>query len=87
MANRTWKIGNSKSNRTGKFVEFFVTDANVVAEIDERPKAAIFPISQKFDQDLQEARAKAYADYLNKLDEAARIAHEQTHLVDMLSRP
>lgn len=84
---RTWKVGNSTNNRTGKLIEFFVTDANDGSELDGRPKAAIFPISEKFDSDLQEERAEKYAEYLNKLDEAARVAREQTHLIDILSRP
>lgn len=84
---RTWKVGNTTSGRTGKLTEFFVTDANDKVELEDRPKAAIFPISLMFDQEIQETRAEKYADYLNKLDEAARVAHEQTHLIDILSRP
>lgn len=87
MAQRTWKVAHRTSHQTKRITAYFISDAHDDAELDSRPIAAEFPISQKFDQDLQEARAEKYAEYLNKLDEAARIAHEQTHLIDILSRP
>jgi len=45
-----------------------------------------FPISQVFDLDTQGQRAERFAEYLNRLDEAARKAAEQIHLLDILSR-
>lgn len=50
------------------------------------PIAGIFPVSEKYDVDLQAKRAEDYANYLNKLDEAAKIAYDQIHLVDILKR-
>ena len=82
---REWKTGFS-SDRDGKVIEYFVTDAETKEEIDDRPVGAKFPISDKFDQETQAARADQFAEYLNKLDEAARVAHAQIHLVDILSR-
>jgi hypothetical protein len=87
MAQRTWKVAQNTSGQTKKINYYFVSDAHDDDELDERPKAAMFPISQLFDDELQEARAHKYAEYLNKLNEAARVAQEQTHLVDILSRP
>ena len=87
MAQRTWRVAQNKSGQTKKITHYFVSDAHDDSELDERPVAATFPISQLFDQDLQAARAEKYAEYLNKLDEAARVAQEQTYLVDILSRP
>lgn len=48
--------------------------------------AAIFPVNAKYDYDLQVDRALDYANYLNKLEEAAKVAYEQIHLVDVLKR-
>lgn len=87
MAHRVWKVAQRKSRDTRKVTCYFVSDAHDDDEIDSRPIAAEFPISQLFDTDIQEERAEKYADYLNKLEEAARVANEQTHLVDILSRP
>ena len=50
------------------------------------PIAGIFPVSERYDVDLQAKRAEDYANYLNKLDEAAKIAYDQIHLVDILKR-
>lgn len=82
---RDWRTGYS-SNKDGKVTEYFVTDAQTKEEIDVRPTAATFPVSGRFDEEIQKARADQFAEYLNKLDEAARVAHEQIHLVDILSR-
>lgn len=91
MTTRTYKVGHSsvKDKSTGdiKITAYFVTDAHDVAELDDRPKAAEFEISVMYDDEIQRVRAEKYAEYLNKLVEAARVAQEQIHLVDILSRP
>jgi len=51
-----------------------------------RPIAARFDVSDLYDEDTQLTRAREYADYLNKLNEAAKIAYQQIHLVDVLKR-
>jgi hypothetical protein len=50
------------------------------------PSVVTFPVNDVYDQDLQEKRVLEYANYLNKLDEAAKIAYDQIHLVDVLKR-
>ena len=85
MAQRTWSIWWRIND--GKITEYFVTDANDKEEISSRCTAVTFPVNAKFDEDLQKTRATQFADYLNKVDEATRIALEQNHLVDILSRP
>ncbi len=55
-------------------------------DLSKLPIAVAFPVSEKYDVELQEKRAKDYATYLNKLDEAAKIAYDQIHLVDILKR-
>lgn len=86
MAVRTYKVGHSM-NKDKVITAYFVTDAHDEKELDARPKAAEFPICQMYDDELQHERADKYAEYLNKLAEAARVASEQIHLVDILSRP
>lgn len=91
MVDRTYKVGDSsvKDKHTGlkKIIAYFVTDAHDETELDDRPQAATFPISAMYDGNTQYERAERFAEYMNKLAEAARIAREQTHLVDILSRP
>lgn len=93
MAERTYKVGNasSRDKRTNEvFVDsYFVTDAHNEAELNgpcARPKVAEFPISQMYDKETQMERAERFAEFMNKLADAARIAKEQTHLIDILSR-
>lgn len=66
-----------------EFVVGYVSDTNKLSEV---PAAVTFPVSQKYDVDLQKKRAEDYATYLNKLDEAAKVAYDQIHLVDILKR-
>lgn len=87
MAQRIWKVARNFDTKTKKIYNYFVTDAHDADELSDRPEAAIFPISTRFDLDLQNERAERYAEYLNKLEEAARVADEQNHLVDILRRP
>jgi hypothetical protein len=83
---RTWKVAHTSENTNGKKVitRYFVTDAETNEELDTRPIVAEFPISQKFDQESQEARAYAYATYMGKIDEATRQAYENNQLLDIL---
>lgn len=64
---------------------FFITDASD-ENLDTRPFIAEFPISEAYPMDHQLQRAKDYCRYLNKLEEAAQVAYEQTHLMDILKR-
>ena len=50
-----------------------------------RPRVASFPISQLYDLETQEHRAKMLCDYMNKMQEAQDQAVSQTALLDILS--
>lgn len=78
-----WIMGN-KNNVDS----FHVSDVRNKdeANIDKRPSAAIFPVSMLYDEDLQSTRATKFAEYLNSLLDAAKVAEEQIHLVDILKR-
>jgi len=80
---RVWKVAHTKTENN-VYTKYFITDANTDAEIDTRPVVASFPISQKFDQEVQEARAYAYAEYMNKIEEAVKQAYENNQLMDIL---
>jgi hypothetical protein len=69
-------------NRRGNWI--VVSDSRDVNE--DRPHAAVFPVSDLYDEETQTRRAHGYADYLNKLNEAAKVAYDQIHLVDVLKR-
>lgn len=79
---RTFKVGSEKQK--GVLVAFFVTDAIDNTELDKRPKAAEFTISELYDEITQEHRANDYRNYLNKLAEAAKQAYENNKLIDIL---
>jgi hypothetical protein len=79
MTDRVFKVWYS-NDRTW----IVVSDARDVTE--GRSLAAIFPISDLYDKEIQTHRALDYANYLNKLNEAAKVAYEQIHLVDVLKR-
>ena len=83
---RNWKVAHSSVTEYDRKVitRYFVTDADTNDELDTRAIAAEFPISQKFDQELQEARANAYADYMNKIEEATKQAYANNQLIDIL---
>ena len=87
MTHRTFKVAHRTSAQTKKITAYFVSDAHNDAELAERPDVAVFPISILYDAETQETRAEKFAEYMNKLAEATKIAHEQLHLVDILSRP
>lgn len=79
---RTFKVATEHYG--GEKSSYFITDAENDAEIKNRPKAIVFPVSQVFDDLTQKRRAKDYCDYLNKLAEAGRQAYEQNQLVNVL---
>ena len=79
---RTWLVAHNRIN--DKIVKYFVTDAETNDEIDHRPVVAEFPVSQKFDKEVQKERADAYADYMNKIAEATKQAYENNQLIDIL---
>jgi len=85
---RDFKVGNEsvkdKTTHKDKITAYFVTDANDNSEVNDRPKAASFPISQVFHAELQHQRAKDYCDYLNKLVEASKQSYEQNQLINVL---
>jgi hypothetical protein len=83
---RNWKVAHSSVTEYDKKVitRYFITDADTNDELDTRAIAAEFPVSQKFDQELQEARANAYADYMNKIEEATKQAYANNQLIDIL---
>jgi hypothetical protein len=83
---RSWKVAHSSVTEYDRKVitRYFITDAETNDELDTRAIAAEFPVSQKFDQELQEARANAYADYMNKIEEATKQAYANNQLIDIL---
>lgn len=81
---RTFKVGRETNTKNNKLLSYFITDAINNDEIDSRPKAAEFPISQLFDQDTQERRADDYCKYMNLLATAAKEAYEQNQLINVL---
>lgn len=83
---RHFVVGVSTGRTTKKVTRYFVTDADS-DDISSRPVAAEFPVSEAYTREIQEERAVAFADYMNKLEEAKKVAYEQVHLVDVLSRP
>lgn len=88
MAKREFSVWISRRPSDKKITRFWVGDAIIdTKEVDERPSAAEFPVSVLYDEETQRENALRYAEYLNKLAEASRVAHEQIHLVDILSRP
>jgi hypothetical protein len=84
---RTFKVATSRNKTTKTVTSFFVTDAHDDDELDARPKAAEFAVSLLYDEEVQGARAEAFTDYMNKLEEAKKASFDQVHLVDILSRP
>ena len=82
-----WYPGKGQTEKNpDAFVVGFCDPNDPEVIINQLPIAVAFPVSEKYDVELQEKRAKDYATYLNKLDEAAKIAYDQIHLVDILKR-
>lgn len=87
MSDKANRVITTRNGRTKQIVEFSVVYcSSTQKEFDDLPYAATFPVNQKYDEELQWNRAEDYANYLNKLDEAAKIAYDQIHLVDILKR-
>lgn len=83
---RQFIVGKSTNRETKKVTRYFITDADP-DNISSRPFAAEFPVSDAYTKDIQEERAEKFCEYLNKLEEAKKVAYDQIHLVDILSRP
>lgn len=49
-----------------------------------RPRVATFPVSQLYDSETQERRARMLCDYLNRLLEAAEEAERHAVLIDRI---
>ena len=82
-----WYPGKGQTEKNpGAFVVGFFDPNDPDIDLSKLAIAVAFPVSEKYDVELQEKRAKDYATYLNKLDEAAKIAYDQIHLVDILKR-
>lgn len=83
---REFKVGWTSQSKNGEktVTSYFVSDAKDDSEVNSRPKAAAFPISQAFPDELQERRAQDYRDYLNRLVEASKQAYEQNQLINVL---
>lgn len=81
---RTFRVATTTRSRNKEVVDVSVTDAKTEDELQVRPKAAVFPISELYDEEQQTRRAKDYCAYLNKLAEAAEEAYEQNKLINIL---
>ena len=79
------RLGGSSKNPNWVIIKY-CTGKESSTESTKIPEVVQFPVSQKYDLELQEKRAIDYATYLNKLDEAAKVAYDQIHLVDVLKR-
>jgi len=81
---RSYGVWETKQ-KNGTLIEYFVTDR---ISKDEDPDSvrtvAIFPISARHDEDEQARRAQDYANYMNKLAEAAEQAYEHNKLITIL---
>lgn len=77
MSDRVFKVFITKGG------DLVVSDDK---DSEQRPQAVIFPVSMLYDKETQTKRARDYANYLNKLNEAAKVAYDQIHLVDVLKR-
>lgn len=85
MAKREYSIFTS--SRGNKVFKFVVTDAYDLDEANSgHPHVAEFHVSRRHTEDEQRERAKVFTDYMNRIVEATRIAHEQTQLIDLIKR-
>ena len=88
MSESTYKVFAAR-NQLKKIINFSVCYINPnipKQEFRKIPDAVIFPVNDRYDEELQKKRAFDYANYLNKLDEAAKVAYDQIHLIDVLTR-
>lgn len=83
---RIYKVGHTVDGDTKKYSRFFITDANDEDELDSREMVATFPVGGRYDEDTQRHHARVFADYMNKLEEAKRVAYEQTMIMDILKK-
>lgn len=83
---RKFKVAESKNADTKKVTRLYVTDAEGPEELGSRPDVAIFPVSERYDEEEQLRHARLFADYLNKVNEAKNVAYEQTMILDILKK-
>lgn len=84
--NRRFTVGHTLNNLTGEHTSFFVTDCFDDEELQSgrRPSMVSFPVSQLYDAHSQKRRAEKYAEYLNRLAEAAEQAARDNLLIDLI---
>lgn len=82
MIVREYKLWHHTSQATNKITKFSVSDALNVD--DDRPSLVEFPVSVAHTSDVQRARAKEYADYMNRIVEATQNAYSENLLADKL---
>ena len=76
-----WEIRSSND----KLLEYFVTDrVSKEEDPDGFRTVATFPVSARHSEDEQGRRATDYANYMNKLLEAAEQAYEHNKLINIL---
>lgn len=81
---RRYNVWETK-NGHGELLLYFVTDRVNKDEDEEGYRTvAEFPISPRHDKDEQARRAEDYAEYMNKLLEAAEQAYEHNKLINIL---
>lgn len=55
-----------------------------ISQEELRPRVATFPVSQLYDSETQERRAKMLCDYLNRILEATEQAEKHAILIDAI---
>lgn len=76
-----WETKNGHDD----LLDYFVTDRFSKEDDPEGFRTvATFPISARHDEDEQARRAQDYANYMNKLAEAAEQAYEHNKLINIL---
>lgn len=76
---RKFSVWSSKDKQ-----RYFVSDRDETNPA--RAAVAEFSVSQLYDQVDQRRRAYEYADYMNKITEAAQAAIDQTKLIEILKK-
>ena len=71
--------------RTNIITKFSVDDANG-NKGPNYPTVAIFPISEKYPESLQQHHASEFATYMNKIAQATQDAYEANQIMDILKK-
>ena len=72
-------IKNDHSDKILRYVVKTEKDINF-------PPAAVFPVSDRYPQDVQQARAREYCDYLNLLEEAKEKAAREITITNTIAK-